>query len=327
MGVQLQTDSTLVNTPLNLPYLRAVYERVSSRIVDLARLEQDIAERIGFHGTLEFQTAAGSYYMFYLDSKRVSSGWLDSSFEAVLLGTNDMQGNLSLHAMDRNPAAILSKLERGETIRLDSIIPALGLRETLARCFDAKASGWLRVQDAYGNSGSLLIGQGQVLHAHSSLTAQSDFAALIAEFVGSEGISASLQLSDPLPSTVDFALRRSAPAQILEAWSQVLQRTRTITDRSSTGIFDRLWREVGLQLADSYPILDPFMADLTWRNSQLELHCEAPDDLLPSIVTAYAACLQRVRLSPEVLFDHIDMRELSEHYRGCGLEQAFGRHV
>jgi hypothetical protein len=323
MNVQFQTDVLESSLALPLPHLDTMYRDVSSRIVDLERLEADIAERPNFHGVLELREDTQTWRLFYLNSVRLSSNWLDEAFRARALRLNAVHGSLSLHSLEPNLVRVLARLERGEGIALDGVTNALGLRELLARCQEVEASGLLRLHDPGSERADIFLSGGKVLHTASSARGFGvTLTTLLEQF---ESFSATLWLSESLPRALDLAPRRATWEVVLEAWSQVFERTQTAMDRQTPGSFNRAWREVGVQLATDYPVLDPFMTDLVWNGSRLALNTEAPHDLTQALVVGYLTLLKRLRLSPEVLFDAIDAQSLLARYRNCGLEGAFGR--
>jgi hypothetical protein len=313
---------------LLLPKNQAIYQNVSSSIVDMVKLEADIYARNAFHGYLEFnETQDGLsrvWRLFFLNSRRVSGHWLDSDFQPSNLQLTDHTGSFGLFEMEYGLAYVLAALENGSAVVLDTAFN-LGMRDVLTRCLEAKANGVMRLQKPDGATADLVLGFGKVLFAYSSVV---DSNSVVTNFVNTLGpnqpVKASLVLSHPLAQALDLAPRIASSATVLEAWSLLLQRTQNLLDRNAPGQFNRIWRQSGLQLADDYPALDPFMNDLVWNGSMLEWKGDETENLIPALVAGYTASLKGANFSPEVLFNPLGAEELIARYQTCGLEQVFG---
>lgn len=79
-------------------------------------------------------------------------------------------------------------------------------------------------------------------------------------------------------------------AQVLEVWQQVF----ALTQRKYPQ-FGEIWRQVSLQLAGEYTILDPFDHEVYFDGQTLEITEDAPpEEVLPALQAAYAASLRRL---------------------------------
>jgi hypothetical protein len=313
---------------LLLPKNQAIYQHVSSSIVDMVKLEADIHARNAFHGYLEFsETQAGvtrAWRLFFLNSRRVSVTWLDTDFQASNFQLGDHVGSFGLFELEYGLAYVLAALEHGNAVVLDAAFN-LGMREVLTRCLEAKANGVMRLQKPDGATADLVLGFGKILFAYSSMV---DSNLVVSGFVNTLGpnqpIKASLVLSHPLAQPLDLAPRIASSATVLEAWSVLLQRTQNLLDRNAPGQFNRIWRQSGLQLADEYPALDPFMNDLVWNGSILEWKGDETENLIPALVAGYTTSLRGANFSSEVLFNPVGAEELIGRYQTCGIDQVFG---
>ncbi|GHG07598.1 hypothetical protein GCM10017783_20160 [Deinococcus piscis] len=88
------------------------------------------------------------------------------------------------------------------------------------------------------------------------------------------------------------ALRRTPDAAALtEFWRQVL----AVTHRRAA--VDEVWRQVSLALAPHYPVLDPFVREVTVRTGELQVEPSVrPQELQPALLAAYRAVLARLGL-------------------------------
>ncbi len=316
---------------LLLPKNQAIYQNVSSSIVDMVKLEADIHARNAFHGYLEFSETQGgvqrAWRLFFLNSRRVSVTWLDSDFQPSNFQLGDHVGSFGLFEMEYGLAYVLAALEHGNAVVLDAAF-SLGMRDVLTRCLEAKANGVMRLQKPDGATADLVLGFGKVLFAYSSVM---DSNSVVSGFVNTLGpnqpVKASLVLSHPLAQPLDLAPRIASIATVLEAWSLLLQRTQNLLDRNAPGQFNRLWRQAGLQFADQYPALDPFMNDLVWNGSTLEWKGDETENLIPALVDGYTLTLKGANFSPEVLFNPLGAEALLARYQTCGIEQVFGSRV
>ncbi len=329
--MQLTSAGQMISggSALLLPTNQAIYQNVSSSIVDIAKLEADIYARNAFHGYLEFnETQAGfsrAWRLFFLNSRRVSATWLDGDFQQSNFQLGEHAGSFGLFEVEYGLAYVLAGLEHGSAVVLDAAFN-LGMRDVLVRCLEAKANGVMRLQKPDGATADLVLGFGKVLFAYSSVV---DSNLVVTNFVNSLGpnqpVKASLVLSHPLAQPLDLAPRIASGATVLEAWSLLLQRTQNVFDRQTTGAFGRAWRQSGLQHVDDYPALDPFMNDLVWNGVKLEWKGPETENLIPALIAGYATTLKIANFSPEVLFHPVGAGELIGRYQTCGFDQVFGR--
>lgn len=74
-------------------------------------------------------------------------------------------------------------------------------------------------------------------------------------------------------------------------WRQLL----TLTHRRAA--LDEVWRQVSLQLAARYPVLDPFTREVTVRTGELKVDpAVEADELQPALLSAYSLALPRLGL-------------------------------
>jgi hypothetical protein len=81
---------------------------------------------------------------------------------------------------------------------------------------------------------------------------------------------------------------------VIAAWSDLLAFTERRTDAArGSETFDRTWRESCIALAERYPVLDPFFADVKYAAGVLNVRTQTPD-LIEALVAAYQHSLVRL---------------------------------
>ena len=111
-------------------------------------------------------------------------------------------------------------------------------------------------------------------------------------------------------------------AEMITAWQAVLEFTEYRMDHArGQGTFDRVWREVCLELVDRYPQLDPFLEDIRYHNGVLSMH--RPSGMgLEALSVAYLRALGKLGIQIEAvrpLLKPIRERHQSV-WRAAGLE-------
>ena len=88
---------------------------------------------------------------------------------------------------------------------------------------------------------------------------------------------------------------------VMAAWSELLAFSERRTDAArGAETFDRTWRESRIALAERYPVLDPFFADVQYAAGILTVRAQTPI-LLEALVEAYTRTLARLSIPLEAL--------------------------
>jgi hypothetical protein len=97
----------------------------------------------------------------------------------------------------------------------------------------------------------------------------------------------------PVPRVIEQPLEVTWP-MVTAAWSELLAFSERRTDAArGAETFDRTWRESCIALAEQYPELDPFFADVKYASGTLNVRVQTPSTI-EALVAAYQHSLARL---------------------------------
>jgi hypothetical protein len=259
-------------------------EGVQSQILSWDALEADLARRIHFYGCLTLWSENLLIRALYLDGLKVGMTW--ACHNTVTVPITDLRrhnGRVSLH-----------ELELAELLRL--------VRH------DAAA---IRTTSSAAANGLTFGGEGLIAYiGHGDLGL---------------GMVKSLPPATPSPIAASTPTTNSEPnlETVCLAWNELLGHATRLMAQSvdGTGVstFERAWRSSCNRLADRFPILDPFAAEIEWSNGQLRLETESISETVQALSEAF---LQTVLVlgAKQQAVQHLKLREFALQYPGVGLE-------
>jgi hypothetical protein len=104
----------------------------------------------------------------------------------------------------------------------------------------------------------------------------------------------------PVPRVIEQPLEVTWP-MVTAAWSELLAFSERRTDAArGAETFDRTWRESCIALAEQYPELDPFFADVKYAAGTLNVRVQTPSTI-EALVAAYQRSLARLGIPLEAL--------------------------
>jgi hypothetical protein len=104
----------------------------------------------------------------------------------------------------------------------------------------------------------------------------------------------------PVPRVIEQPLEVTWP-MVTAAWSELLAFTERRTDAArGSETFDRTWRESCIALAERYPELDPFFADVKYAAGTLNVRVQTPS-IIEALIAAYQRSLARLGIPLEAL--------------------------
>jgi hypothetical protein len=104
----------------------------------------------------------------------------------------------------------------------------------------------------------------------------------------------------PAPRVIEQPLEVTWP-MVTAAWSELLAFSERRTDAArGAETFDRTWRESCIALAERYPELDPFFADVKYAAGTLSVRVQTPSTI-EALVAAYQRSLARLGIPLEAL--------------------------
>jgi hypothetical protein len=104
----------------------------------------------------------------------------------------------------------------------------------------------------------------------------------------------------PVPHVIEQPLEVTWP-MVTAAWSELLAFSERRTDAArGSETFDRTWREGCIALAERYPELDPFFADVKYAAGTLSVRVQTPSTI-EALVAAYQRSLARLGIPLEAL--------------------------
>jgi hypothetical protein len=104
----------------------------------------------------------------------------------------------------------------------------------------------------------------------------------------------------PVPRVIEQPLEVTWP-MVTAVWSELLAFSERRTDAArGNETFDRIWRESCIALAERYPELDPFFADVKYAAGTLSVRVQTPSTI-EALVAAYQRSLARLGIPLEAL--------------------------
>jgi hypothetical protein len=104
----------------------------------------------------------------------------------------------------------------------------------------------------------------------------------------------------PVPRVIEQPPEVTWP-MVTAAWSELLAFSERRTDAArGSETFDRTWRESCIALAERYPELDPFFADVKYAAGTLNVRVQTPS-IIEALVAAYQRSLARLGIPLEAL--------------------------
>ncbi len=328
-------DSTQHQLP-RLPRGDAIFEAVPSAIIDWDKLEAHILRRANFHGYIEVLSPQAHLQMLFVDSVRQHTRLMSET----ITDPRQIDGLLALYPLDPRLAQQAVKLNGALLLDLHALLQTRGLTGTVFHLVDIGASGLLRLQASDALSvAEIYFDRGQPFalsadQGFTSVTSIDGLGMMIARFEGKTSSATFAQTDAPLrPLEASVVVSQSAGLvleQILPAWSELMRRVRGLVDAAT---FDRAWRETSVALADDHPILDPFIGELTWKDSSgkpaLQLHADPKETSTESFMTSLVEGLStgvqqttaRLKLSPQRLQEILNLTSLEREYPRAGLER------
>ena len=257
-----------------LPKGRPVHEDLGTAYVKLDHLIKDLSGE-GFSGYLQLENPNFSGILFFEQGK-ISGAYTDPPSENPLMALMEeasKEGTLNVYGLPTEMVYILSTSVGGEKVFQDlpmEIVNVEGLFSYLSR---ENFTGTVKVE---GDDKILMIllFEGEplelVCEGEEGLLQGEEVWARLEEFKGAPGAVLSLFKSVEGETKVEFDPQgvRNAIRGFFQVYVPAVEKL------LGKGRFGRLFRQVSLELADSYPFLDPFAPQVTLKEDGLDIEEE-----------------------------------------------------
>jgi hypothetical protein len=271
-------------------------EGVQSQLLSWDALEADLARRTQFHGCLTLWSDQLQIRALYLDGLKIGVTW--ASQGSVSMPSTDLRrhtGRVSLHELE--PTELL------RLIRHDAVA--------------VRASS--NVVNGLGFGGEGLI----------AYIGQGDLGLSLVDNVQAVIPTPSLAIN-PLPVTVSNPNLNTEPSldTVQQAWNELLGRATRLmaqnVDGPGVSTFELAWRSSCNRLADRFPILDPFAAEIEWSSGQLRLETESVPETVQALGEAFLQTVLALGAKRQSL-EGLKLREFALQYPNVGLEMLIQR--
>jgi hypothetical protein len=289
---------------------------VQSQILSWDALEADLAQRTHFHGCLTLWTDNLQVRVLYLDGLKVGMTWACRS-HGMTTGITDLRrhnGRVSLHELELNE---LLRLVRHDALAVRTVLTETGLT--------FGGEGLIEYLNPGGNVGhglSSATGTAQISTAQIS-TAQISTAQNTAPILNPATSALAVVVANPEYSNDEPSL-----ASLGSAWTQLLLVTTKLlaqgVDGSGISAFERTWRSSCTRLADQFPSLDPFAAEIEWNGTQLLLEIDHVPEAIQALTEAYLRtilALGATRTSAQ----NLGLQALAQQHPNVGFESLILR--
>ncbi len=320
---------------LYLPRAQALFRDLSSGMIHLSKLEEDISKREHFYGVLEFVTDLDGVQVLYADGVR-SAILLTPGVAARIRQFDDLsnlEANVSLYQLDPSLTRIAAAFSTAQATDLSRAIQRVGIEQTFGLLSTSGSSGVLHLLTADARA-QVFMDEGRVVHAQviaeGIASEQPVSPELIYMNFSSNDVRAviyqtkeplrPLRFQEPTPMPVSAA-RATNTRAILEGWSDLMRRTRTLAEQRGSTTFERAWRAAGVALCETHPLLDPFSADLTWTDGTLSLHVDSSEGLLEALEAGFVRTIGALGLTLEQVVIGVKLIDLGHRHTEADLER------
>jgi hypothetical protein len=353
MGTQtLELHTALA---LYLPRTQPLFKDLFSGMIHLSRLEEDISRRNRFHGVVEFVTGSDGAQVLYVDGVRsailltAGLGTRVQQFEDLA----NLDATVSLYQLDPTLTRVATGFSMAQPLDYSRAIQQMGLEQTLNLLTESGSSNVLHLL-SFGAKAQVFMDEGRIVHAQLLTEGhnpeQPVTLELLVRSLGSGEVrgvlyqtkeptrpmvsASSPAASSPAAAQPEAAPPATAPANsdprlILEGWSDLMRRTRTLAQHNGISNFDRAWRSAGVALCDTHPLLDPFGADLTWNDGTFQLHADSTEGLLEALTAGFVHTLSALGISLEQVLINLKLVDLAHSHPHASLERLLpgGRRI
>ncbi len=349
MGTQTLELHTVL--ALYLPRTQPLFKDLFSGMIHLSRLEEDISRRNHFHGVVEFVTGSDGAQVLYVNGVRsailltAGLGTRVQQFEDLA----NLEATVSLYQLEPTLARVATGFSMAQPSDYSRAIQQMGLEQTLNLLTESGSSNVLHLL-SFGAKAQVFMDEGRIVHAQLITEGhnpeQPVTLELLVRSLGSGEVrgvlyqtkeptrpmvaASSPAASSPAASSpAATAPANSDPHLILEGWSDLMRRTRTLAQHNGISNFDRAWRSAGVALCDAHPLLDPFGADLTWNDGTFQLHGDAAEGLLEALTAGFFHTLSALGISLEQVLIGVKLVDLAHSHPHASLERLLpgGRRI
>ncbi len=254
-----------------LPKGRPIHEDLGTAYVKLDHLLKDLSEE-GFSGYLELVNPLFSGVIFFEQGK-ISGAYTDPPSEnplMTLMEEASKEGTLNVYALPTEVVYILSTAVGGEKVFADLPVEIINMDGLLSYLSRESFTGSVKVE-ADESLLMILLFEGDpvelVCEGEEGVIQGEEVWAKLDEFKQSPNARLSLYRSVEGERKLEFDPRgiRSSIGNFFQVYVPAVEKI------LGQGKFGRLFREVSLELADTYPFLDPFAPQVVLKEDGLEI--------------------------------------------------------
>ncbi len=323
-----------------LPRGQAVYENLLTFFIRMENFLQFLEEDY-FTGYLEFKSGQAKGIVFYEDGEILTSYFEDPTTSERIVGqeamsiimkrSNSKDGVINLYKFNREIARILSSVTSKEALYKDLSTEFTDIEKIIAQLSKDSFSGYIEVRFSNQKERALIF-----LHAGKPIecvitltngTVRSGIGILnkIIEHAKNVGAAfdvykAELQISKQKIKTLP-PLNKAEVIEFLEKSFDIINSI--FQSRLGAKSFERIYNETCIELADKYPFLDPFIAEIYFRDGHLRINTEID---LPILLEGINECLSQTfeKVTPSFKNLHTEISSRIEHLMGNDLKKIKG---
>lgn len=293
-----------------IPRDRPVYTNLSTSFIAFEELIRDLATR-RLTGALRLSAPGYSGLILFAEGEALnalaeqggppSSGLAAANQVAARAQAKD--GSISVYALSGELVQLLARAVEGELLYGGLSTSFTSLEKLFANLQGASHTGYLEITFADGSGVAMIfLESGTVVDA--VLVAGGQSAA------GPDVVESILQSADAAGATCDVFRAVAADGavaagqavgttlaqgDILAAWEDILAGTEEVVDGlGAPGLFSLAFKETLLDHATEYPFLDPFAAELNYRDGKLTYEGTLPADLSQALGECLADTVARL---------------------------------
>lgn len=291
-----------------IPRDRPVYENLNTSFTDFDELLRDLAHKEltgalrlaapSYRGLILF---AGGEPLNALEERPGQRAFGISAANSIASRARERDGSISVYTLSPELAGLLARAVEGELIHRDLSSAFTSFERLLAKLQAEKHTGYLEIAFTGGaGSAMVFIDAGDVVDSVSVLEGQGT--------AGAEAVAGVFEAAERLGATCNVyrATVAAAPAEsavlaslnasdVLAVWSEIISGTEEVVDAiGGPGAFVLAFRETLINGATAYPFLDPFAAELEYRDGQVTFDGPPPEDLSRALGDCLADTIARL---------------------------------
>jgi len=230
------------------------------------------------------------------------------ALDGILAKSRERDGMISVFQLSTEMTQLLADLSSSQVLYKDLTSDLTSLDRLIASLRGRRHTGFIDVQiPGRHETATIFLREGDVLEAALSRQGNiSDGPKVLDELIrlaASDGAVFTVQSAQVAPQETEAQPPQGPDRQEqLSIWQDILKTVETSVDApTKPGTFATALKRACIELADTYPFLDPFAAEFEYRDGQIRYEGQAPAaDLNQGLSRCLAQCVHALTGQPAI---------------------------